>query len=100
MQRTPPHTKRQVKARAAADEGLEAAGTAAFSVQEAVATETASTLAPISTYRTGDSEEIGENTRLGPVQGNGHNSRGNGREDPAEPFQTNRTLQGHIDAVD
>jgi hypothetical protein len=100
MQRTPPDAKRQVKARAAADQGFAVAGTAALSMQEAIPTETASALAPISTDHTGDCEEMGENTRLGPVQGNGHDAGGNGRGDPAEPFPTNRTLQGHIDTVD
>jgi glycosyltransferase involved in cell wall biosynthesis len=41
-----------------------------------------------------------ENTRLGRVLDNGHDARGNGRENPAEPRQTNRTVQGHIDTVD
>jgi glycosyltransferase involved in cell wall biosynthesis len=100
MARTPPHAKRQVKTRAAADQGFAAAGTAAFSAQEAMVTEAASALAPISRARTGASRGIGENTRLGPVQGNGHDARGNGWEDPAEPCQTHRRLQGHIDTVD
>jgi glycosyltransferase involved in cell wall biosynthesis len=61
----------------------------ALSVQEARATETASALAL-----------MGEDTSLRPVLDNGHDARGNGRENPAEPFQTNRQLQGQIDTVD
>jgi len=52
-------------------------------------TETAPALAPMD-----------ENTRLRPVLDNGHDVRSNGRENPAEPFQTNRRLQGQIDTVD
>jgi hypothetical protein len=54
-----------------------------------MATETASALAP-----------MGGDTRLRPVLDNGHDVRGNGRENPAKPFQASRRLQGQIDAVD
>src|ERR1700720_3367815 len=100
MARTPPHAKRQVNTRAAADPGFAAAGAAEFSVQEAIATEAASALAPISTERAGDSRGTSDNTRLRPVLDNGHDARGNGRKNLAEPFQTQRRLQGHIDTVD
>src|SRR5271170_8284422 len=100
MARTPPHAKRQTKTRAAADQGFAAAGTAALSGQEAIAAETASALAPISAERTGDSRGMGENIRPRPVLDNGHDARSNGRENPAEPFHTNRRLQGQIDTVD
>jgi len=100
MARTPPHAKRQVKTRAAGDQGFAAAGTAAFSAQETIATQTASTLAPISAERTGDSPAIGEDTRRRQGLDNGHDARANGREHSVEPRQTHRRLQGHIDTVD
>ena len=89
MARTPPHAKRQTKTPAAADHGLAVTEPAALSVQEALATETASALAAMD-----------ENTGLRPVLDNGHDVRSNGRENPLEPFQTNRRLQGQIDTVD
>jgi glycosyltransferase involved in cell wall biosynthesis len=89
MARTPPHAKRQTKTPAAADHGFAVTEPASLSVQEAMDTETASALAPMD-----------ENTRLRPVLDNGHDVRSNGGENPAEPFQTNRRLQGQIDAVD
>jgi glycosyltransferase involved in cell wall biosynthesis len=89
MARTPPHAKRQTKTLAAADHGFAVTGPAASSVHEALVTETASALAPTD-----------ENTRLRPVLDNGHDVRSNGRENPAEPLQTNRRLEGQIDAVD
>jgi glycosyltransferase involved in cell wall biosynthesis len=89
MARTPPHAKRQTKTPAAADHGFAVTEPAALSVQEAMDTETASALAPMD-----------ENTRLRPVLDNGHDVRSNGRENPAEPLQTNRRLQGQIDTVD
>ncbi len=89
MARTRPHAKRQTKTLAAADDDFAATEPVALSVQEVIATETASALPP-----------MGEDTRPGPVLDNGHDARGNGRENPAEPFRTNRQLQGHIDTVD
>ena len=89
MARTPPHAKRQTKTPAAADHGFAVTEPASLSVQEAMATETASALAPMD-----------ENTRLRPVLDNGHDVRSNVRENPAKPFQTNRRLQGQIDTVD
>ena len=94
MARTSPHAKRRTKTLAAADLGLAATEPTPLPVQEASTAETASALAPMD----GD-------TRLRPVLDNGHldnghDARGNGRENPAEPFQTNRKLQGQIDAVD
>ena len=89
MARTPPHAKRRTKTPAAADHGFAVPEPAALSVQQAVATETASALAPMD-----------ENTRLRPVLDNGHDARSNGRENPLEPFQRNRRLQGQIDTVD
>ncbi len=89
MARTPPHTKRRTKTLAAADLGFAATEPSPLPVQEASAAETASAFAAMD-----------ENTRLGPVLDNGHDLRSNGRENPLEPFQTNRRLQGQIDTVD
>jgi glycosyltransferase involved in cell wall biosynthesis len=89
MARTSPHAKRRTKTLAAADLGFAATEPAPLPVQEASAAETASALAAMD-----------ENTRLRPVLDNGHDARGNGRENPAEPFQTSRQLQGQIDTVD
>ena len=132
MARTPPQGKRREKTGTAADQGPTAAGPAAFSVQEAVATEAASALPPMSTGRTGDSRRMAGNARPRPAPDNAHGARASGHENPAAadqetpfaapessaignlrgreeavtseiaaaPFQTNRRLQGHIDAVD
>ena len=99
MARTSPHAKRQVKTRAAEDQGFAGAGTA-FSVQEVMAAETAPALAPISVERTDASRGMGEDPLPRPVRGDDYDAHANGRENPVESRQTHRRLQGQIDAVD
>jgi hypothetical protein len=83
MARTSPHAKRQGKTRADARQGVAASETAAFSVEEAIATEKALSLEQIPTEHTGDAHDMAGNTRPRPRLGNGHDARASGREIPA-----------------